>query len=163
MSRQLKSIASNKRNNKGGNNKEDKSLWRTTTKLVHVIPVIKTKNQSKWSQDNVQSPRVATRQKRRTTTRRQATTTERREWRIESKTKIITQLEEYNKNRSIKTTKYRQHSVEYFLLIKNQKDMKKWYHNINFHQRNRICHSSQAQSWWHSNVSTIHKHNTILH
>ena len=35
-----------KRNNNWWNNKEDKSLWGTTTKLVYLIPVIKMKNKS---------------------------------------------------------------------------------------------------------------------
>merc|ERR1712194_237928 len=47
-----------KKEQRRGGTKEDKSL-RGTTKLVRVIPVIKTKHQSKRTQDNVRSPRVA--------------------------------------------------------------------------------------------------------
>jgi len=93
-----------KKEQRRGGTKEDKSL-RGTTKLVRVIPVIKTKHQSKRTQDNVRSPRVATRQTIvydkyvPATTTRQKTTTERRERRIKNRTKIITQLEKQQQQR----------------------------------------------------------------
>jgi len=59
---QVDGIERRKKEQQRGGTKEDKSLRGTTTKLVRVMPVIKTKHQSKRTQDNVQSPRVATRQ-----------------------------------------------------------------------------------------------------
>merc|ERR1712194_559770 len=76
-----------KKEQRRGGTKEDKSLRGTTTKLVRVIPVIKTKHQSKRTQDNVRSPRVATATRRRDKQRRQKEENE--ESKIEQK--IITQ------------------------------------------------------------------------
>merc|ERR1712194_606110 len=59
---QVDGIERRKKEQQRGGTKEDKSLRGTTIKLVCVIPVIKTKHQSKRTQGNVRSPRVATRQ-----------------------------------------------------------------------------------------------------
>merc|ERR1712085_427 len=82
-------IERRKKEQQRGGTKEDKSLRGTTIKLVCVIPVIKTKHQSKRTQGNVRSPRVATRQINTAGhhKKRQAPTTERRERRIENRTK----------------------------------------------------------------------------
>merc|ERR1712085_143445 len=72
-----------KKEQRRGGTKEDRSLRGTTTKLVRVIPVIKAKHQSKRTQDNVRSPRVATATRRRDKHRRQ--NEEKEESKIEQK------------------------------------------------------------------------------
>merc|ERR1712238_115470 len=76
---QVDGIERRKKEQQRGGTKEDKSLRGTTIKLVCVIPVIKTKHQSKRTQGNVRSPGVATRQINTAghQKKRQAATTER--------------------------------------------------------------------------------------